>query len=355
MNIAVLLSGGVDSSVALCRLQDAGHRVTAFYLKIWLEDELSFLGECPWEEDLEFARAVCQMRNVPLEVVSFQQVYWQRVVAYTIEQVRLGRTPNPDMLCNQQVKFGAFLDAYGKDFDLVATGHYACVARAADGVHLYTAPDPVKDQTYFLAYLSSQQLAKAIFPLCGMTKEEVRTLAHAENLPNKDRKDSQGICFLGKIKFSDFVRFHVGEREGDLVEFETGYVLGRHKGFWFFTLGQRQGIGLSGGPWYVVAKDSEKNIVFVSRSYDQITTNREKFVVDGLNWFASCPEHQEVLEVKLRHGPKRQLAKVFYLSPDAVRVELLDGPDQGIAPGQFAVFYRDSECLGGGCIRESLA
>ncbi|HAU30578.1 MAG: tRNA-specific 2-thiouridylase MnmA [candidate division TM6 bacterium GW2011_GWF2_43_17] len=354
MNIAVLLSGGVDSSVALCKLQEAGHQITAFYLKIWLEDELSFLGSCPWEEDLLFARAVCAQRNVPLEVVSFQQVYWQRVVSYTIEQVRAGRTPNPDMLCNQQVKFGAFLDQYGEQFDRVATGHYACVKHQTVGAHLFSTPDLVKDQTYFLAYLSQQQLAKAIFPLCDMTKEQVRTAAQEFQLPNKDRKDSQGICFLGKIKFSDFIRAHVGEQEGPLVEFESGAVVGMHKGFWFFTLGQRQGIGLSGGPWYVVAKDPKANKVFISRSYYDLYKNRESFFVDGLNWFTQGPRDGEILEVKLRHGPHRYRAQVLFEDSGVLRVVLLDGSDQGIAPGQFAVFYRENECLGGGSIQERL-
>ncbi len=354
MNIAVLLSGGVDSSVALCRLQEAGHQVTAFYLKIWLEDELSFLGSCPWEEDLSHAQAVCAQRNVPLNIVSFQQVYWQRVVSYTVEQVRAGRTPNPDMLCNQQVKFGAFLDQYGEQFDRVATGHYACVVHQDDGAHLFSTPDLIKDQTYFLAYLSQRQLSKAIFPLCDMTKEAVREAAYEFQLPNKDRKDSQGICFLGKIKFSDFIRAHVGERPGELVEFETGRVVGMHKGFWFFTLGQRQGIGLSGGPWYVVAKDVALNRVFVSRAYYDLYHNRERFGVAGLNWFVRGPGEGEVLEVKLRHGPQRHKAQVFYEAEDVLRVQLCEGADQGIAPGQFAVFYRENECLGGGCIQERL-
>lgn len=352
MNVAVLLSGGVDSSVALCRLQEQGHTVTAFYLKIWLQDELSFLGECPWEEDLSYARAVCQQRNVPLQVVSFQQVYWERVVAYTIDQVRRGCTPNPDMLCNQQVKFGAFLDAYGKDFDGVATGHYACVEHRSDGAHLLTTPDLIKDQTYFLAYLSQDQLAKALFPLCGMTKQDVRDAAALYDLPNKDRKDSQGICFLGKIKFSDFIRHHVGEQEGALVEFETGKVLGAHKGFWFFTLGQRQGVGLSGGPWYVVAKDPNQNRVFISKSYYDSVKKRDHFFVQDARWFVSGPDDGEVLEVKLRHGPHRHVARVAHAENGCLEVWLVDGSDQGIAPGQFAVFYRDNECLGGGVIRE---
>ncbi len=354
MNIAMLLSGGVDSSVAMCRLQEAGHTVTAFYLKIWLEDELSFLGECPWEEDLYYARLVCEQRGVPLRVESFQKTYWDRVVSYTIAQVRAGFTPNPDMLCNQQVKFGAFLDAFGDKFDAVATGHYACVAHEPDGSHLYTTPDPIKDQTYFLAYLSQWQLSRALFPLCGLNKPEVRALAEQYALPNMQRKDSQGICFLGKIKFPDFIRAHIGEQEGELIESETGRVVGTHRGFWFFTIGQRQGIGLSGGPWYVVAKDSKHNRVLISKQYYDGRKARDTFLVTACNWFVSSPRNEEILEVKLRHGPQRHRAQVFTRLQGDLLVRLLGGADQGIAPGQFAVFYRGNECLGGGCIAEEL-
>lgn len=352
MKIAVLVSGGVDSAVALRLLKDQGHEVTAFYLKIWLEDELAYLGDCPWQEDLAYVRAVCDQAGVPLEVISLQEAYWSRVVSYTIAEIKAGRTPNPDVMCNKRVKFGAFFEAiadYPTSFDKIATGHYAYV-QEQDGVcTLHAAPDPIKDQTYFLSGLSQEQVAKLIFPLGKLQKTEVRSLAQQYDLANKDRKDSQGICFLGKIKFSDFVRHHVGDVQGELVEYETGKVLGLHNGFWYYTIGQRQGIGLSGGPWYVVAKDTAKNTVFISREYYSPEKDRTSFVMQDINWIAGKPSSLDNLQVKLRHGATRHACSVE-LREDATALVTLAERDQGIAAGQFAVLYDGDKCLGGGVI-----
>ena len=250
MKVAVLVSGGVDSSVALQLLKSQGYDVTAFYLKIWLEDELSYLGDCPWENDLSFVKQVCEQLDVPLEVVSLQKEYKDEVVAYTIAEVKAGRTPNPDILCNQRIKFGLFLDKIDPSFEKIASGHYAQVCVKDGIVELLQSPDPIKDQTYFLSHLSQQQLKRVMFPIGHMQKSELRALAHEFNLPNKDRKDSQGICFLGKFKFSDFIRHHLGMQTGKMIESETGTVMGNHDGFWFYTIGQRQGLGLR--RWSVV-------------------------------------------------------------------------------------------------------
>lgn len=350
MKIAMLLSGGVDSSVALALLKEQGHDITAFYLKIWLEDELSFLGSCPWEEDLSYARAVCEQLSVPLEVVPFQKDYHERVVSYTLNEVRAGRTPNPDMLCNREVKFGAFYERLGKDFDAIATGHYAQVAKDADGVaHLSTAPDQIKDQTYFLAMMTQQQLAHALFPIGHLEKSEVRTLAEKYDLPTAKRKDSQGICFLGKISFQDFIKHHLGTQVGDFVDQATGAVLGQHEGAYLYTIGQRKGMDLSGGPWYVCAKDAEKNIVYVAHGFAQHEQWRDTFHVEGLSWIAGTPVDGEQLRVKIRHGARFYGATVHALADDVWEVRI-DEKDQGITPGQFAVLYRDNECLGGGVI-----
>ena len=351
MKIAVLVSGGVDSSVALRLLHDQGHDITAFYLKIWLEDELAYLGDCPWEEDLEYVRAVCAQIDVPLEVMPLQRAYWDRVVSYTIAEIKAGRTPNPDIMCNLQVKFGAFYDAIGDRFEKIATGHYARVEERDGLFHLMCAPDAVKDQTYFLSQLTQQQLSKALFPIGHLAKPEVRALAQRFDLPNKDRKDSQGICFLGKLKFREFVEHHVGTNKGPLVEFETNKVVGQHDGFWFYTIGQRQGIGLSGGPWYVVAKDPVKNIIFISTKYHEEDKPRDQFNVAAVNWITGKEPNKSGLEVKMRHGPKKytcRLGKGTHGS-DVWTVHLNEH-DQGIAPGQFAVFYDGDECLGGGVI-----
>lgn len=349
MKIAVLVSGGVDSSVALALLKEQGHDVTAFYLKIWLEDELSYLGSCPWQEDLAYVQAVCNQLDVPLHVVSLQQEYHDTVARYTIEEIKNGRTPNPDVLCNQRIKFGFFLNHIDQSYEKIATGHYAQVTHTEQGPILHLSPDAIKDQTYFLSYLDKAQLSRALFPIGHLQKEEVRALAHHYNLPTKDRKDSQGICFLGKLKFSDFIKHHIGQKPGDLVEYETGKTLGTHKGFWFHTIGQRQGSGLAGGPWYVVKKDTEKNIVYVSRSYHAPDKQRNQFIATNCNWLSSSIDKPTVIEVKLRHGKNTHQALVEPYQHNSVRVTLTTN-DQGIAPGQFAVFYQNKVCLGAGII-----
>ncbi|MGE0010445.1 MAG: tRNA 2-thiouridine(34) synthase MnmA [Candidatus Babeliales bacterium] len=352
MNIAVLVSGGVDSSVALRLLKDSGHNVTAFYLKIWLEDELSYLGHCPWQEDLAFVRAVCEQAGVPLEVVSLQDAYWSRVVSYTIAEIKAGRTPNPDIMCNKRVKFGAFFEAIANHpikFDKIATGHYARVEEKDGRVTLHAAPDDIKDQTYFLSGLSQEQLKLLTFPLGNLNKSQVRELAQKYELPNKDRKDSQGICFLGKIKFADFVRHHMGDVPGDLVEYETGKVWGKHNGFWYYTIGQRQGIGLSHGPWYVVAKDTQKNIVYISAKYYSEEKERNNFEIVDINWLSGKPNSFDNLEIKLRHGANRHACVISVHNDNAALITLKER-DQGIAAGQFAVLYNGDQCLGGGII-----
>lgn len=350
MKIAVLVSGGVDSSVALRLLKEQGHELTAFYLKIWLEDELSFLGVCPWEDDLSYVRAVCEQADVPLEVVPFQKEYWERVVAYTIDEVKNGRTPNPDMLCNARIKFGAFYDFIGDRFEKIATGHYARVEEKDNVFFLKKTPDLIKDQTYFLSQLTQRQLSKALFPIGEYEKKDVRKLALKFELPNALRKDSQGICFLGKIPFDAFLKYHLGEKKGDLVEYETGKVLGEHAGFWYFTVGQRQGIGLSGGPWYVVKKEPETNTIFISHAEHKEAQSRDRFFAENLNWFSLKPKDGASLSVKLRHGPKEHLCTVRWRDEKSLEVSLTE-KDPGIAEGQFAVFYDGDVCLGGGTIK----
>ena len=270
MRIAVLTSGGVDSSVALATLAQAGHDVHAFYLKVWLEDELEHLGDCPWEEDLRYARAVAGQFGVPLTVIPLQRAYREGVVAYLLEELERGGTPSPDLFCNSRIKFGAFPDwvdaeVPGRRFERVATGHYARRVETADGVELHRAPDPVKDQTYFLSRIGARQLDRAMFPVGDLRKAEVRALAAGRGLAPRDRPDSQGICFLGNVRYRDFVAAHLGERAGPVVDEATGEQLGTHRGHWLFTIGQRRGLGLSGGPWYVSGKEPAANRVLVRR------------------------------------------------------------------------------------------
>lgn len=352
MKIAVLLSGGVDSSVALRLLMDEGHEVEAFYLKIWLEDDVSFLGDCPWEEDLSYVRAICEDLHVPLHILPLQREYYDNVVSYAVKELKAGRTPSPDLFCNKMIKFGVFYNAIDDSYDKVATGHYGKIIERDGGFYLSLAPDPVKDQTYFLAQLSKDQLKRALFPLGDLMKKEVRELAQKYNLPTKDRKDSQGICFLGKIKFRDFVNSYLGEETGEIRNEENEIVLGKHKGFWFYTIGQRTGLGLSGGPWYVSKKDIENNIIYVSHKEYTPETQRDSFTVGEFNWINNEPDKTE-LKLKLRHGPKLYncVIRPEYKNDIMVSAEVkLDQKDQGIAPGQFAVFYDNEICLGCGKI-----
>jgi tRNA U34 2-thiouridine synthase MnmA/TrmU len=395
MKIAVLLSGGVDSSVALHLVKQAGHRdITAFYLKIWLEDELSYLGNCPWEDDLKYARAVCEQAGIPLEIVSLQTEYQERIVAHSLEELRHGRTPSPDILCNQRIKFGLFFDKIDPSFDKIVTGHYAQIEerrhRLADatqdpealnaplhanhdrspitrppgtlspsdgerdgvrGASVYLlkrSPDPVKDQTYFLSSLNQEQLHRLWFPIGHLTKREVRKLAVEFELPNKDRKDSQGICFLGKIKYPEFIRFHLGEKTGDIIELETGRKLASHRGYWFHTVGQRKGLGLSGGPWYVVKKDVAANRVYVSHFEHYLNHAKNQFTVDPVHWIAGQPVLTS-LQTKLRHSPQLEDCQIRWLGEHRWEVTLRE-KDQGIASGQSAIFYDGDICLGGGVI-----
>ena len=348
MKIAVLVSGGVDSSVALRLLKEDGHELKAFYLKIWLQDEFSFLGECPWEEDLKYVRSVCEQINVPVEVIPLQTEYWDNVVSYTIDEIKEGRTPNPDIFCNSLIKFGQFFDKIDPSYEKVATGHYANVIQKENKFLLTTSPDPVKDQTYFLAYLNQEQVSRALFPIGNLQKKEVRNLAQKFDLPTSGRKDSQGICFLGQIKFKEFIKHHLGEFPGKIIDVDSGNVLGEHPGYYYYTIGQRSGLKLGGGPWFVVRKDVVKNIVYISKENKSVR-ERKNFSVGKINWISGHPTDKNNLKVKIRHGANYYNCKLNLKSELSGDVEL-DSSDDGIAAGQFAVFYDDNICLGGGVI-----
>ncbi|MFV2071643.1 MAG: tRNA 2-thiouridine(34) synthase MnmA [Thermoanaerobaculales bacterium] len=347
--IAVLCSGGVDSSVALVRLAEKGqHELTAFYLRIWLEDELAYLGHCPWEEDLAYVRDVCAVAGVPLEVISLQREYLDTVVAYAVEELREGHTPSPDVICNLKIKFGAFLDRIDEQYEWVASGHHARTTVRNGQTRLLRGADPRKDQTYFLCLLRQSQLTRCLFPIGHMNKAQVRAEAKRLTLPNADRPDSQGICFLGRVPFNDFVRHHLGERPGEIRETRTGKVLGEHRGTWFHTIGQRRGLGLAGGPWYVVEKNTEHDLVLVVHGDELDECARSRFCLPEPHWIAGPPQRNR-LEVRIRHGERLAACVVRFESDDSLTVDL-DEADPGVAPGQFAALYDGEECLGGGTI-----
>ena len=446
-NIAVLISGGVDSAVVVHQLCEQGYKPDLHYIKIGMEGEDS---SCSAEEDIELSQATARKYGLKLEVTDLQKEYWDRVVGYAIERVKQGLTPNPDVMCNRFIKFGAFEERIGKYYDLVATGHYATRVieseknevrsemsnrtpvratlaersgtrnvfdsqKEAQGekvssshfspltshrIWLGTAKDPVKDQTDFLAQLTYEQLSHTIFPIGHLLKEQVRDIAIKAGLPSARRKDSQGICFLGKINYNDFLRKFMGEKEGRVIDIETGKVVGTHRGYWFHTIGQRKGLGLGGGPWFVVKKNIKKNIIFVAHGWDTqlqyghdfrladmhfITENPWEFEEQG----ARCKEQEVCIRldehtanVSSLHSPLSTLHKenvsscslppapypqrehpisfkvrhVDHFMPGTITLDdegyhiHSDQPIQGIAPGQFGCIYDADHriCYGSG-------
>jgi tRNA-specific 2-thiouridylase len=350
MNIATLLSGGVDSSVVVHLLKESGYDPTLFYIKIGMDDDE--LLHCSSEEDIEMASLIARKYGCKLEIVDLHKDYWENVVSYTINKVKLGLTPNPDVMCNKLIKFGVFEERVGKEYDKTATGHYATTCEKNGKVYLATAKDPVKDQTDFLAQIDSLQVSKLMFPIGHLMKNEVREIALKAELPSAKRQDSQGICFLGKINYNDFIRRYLGEKEGPVVEFETGKILGKHNGYWFHTVGQRKGLGLSGGPWYVIKKDVEANIIYASKGFDVETQYGFEFFMQDFHFITDNPwkdnTHEINITFKIRHTPDFTHGKIVF-SPEGAHL-LSSQRLQGIAPGQFGVVY-DSEsgiCIGSG-------
>ena len=333
--IAVLLSGGVDSSVVVHEFAQLGLHPDCFYIKIGPEEQEEW--DCSSEEDLEMATAVSHKYGCRLEVVDCHREYWDQVTKYTMDKVKAGLTPNPDVMCNRIIKFGAFHEKRGHDYDLIATGHYAQTEMIDGKKWLTTSPDPVKDQTDFLAQIYDWQLQKAIFPIGHYVKDEVRQIAEREHLVNAKRKDSQGICFLGKINYTDYIKMYVGEQLGDVIELETGKLIGRHNGHWFYTIGQRKGLGFGGGPWFIVKKDIEKNILYVSHGYDPETAYKQDFPIHGFHSInGEMPSGQ--VTFKIRHTPEFHRATLEPLDDTCFMVHSED-MIHGVAPGQFCVIY----------------
>lgn len=344
--IAVLLSGGVDSSVVVYEMARMGLHPDCFYIKIGPEETEEW--DCTSEEDLEMATAVAAKYGCKLQVVDCHKEYWDGVTKYTMDKVRNGFTPNPDVMCNRLIKFGAFHEKMGHQYDLIATGHYARTEIIDGKKWLVTAPDPVKDQTDFLAQIYDWQLQKAIFPIGRYMKDEVRQIAEREHLVNAKRKDSQGICFLGKINYNEYIRRYLGENPGDVIELATGKFIGKHKGLWFHTIGQRKGMGFGGGPWFVVKKDQENNILYVAHGYDPQTAYKQDFPVHDFH-FLTEPELPEHITFKIRHTPEYHKATVEKTADGAYIIHSAE-QIHGVAPGQFCVVYDNDHhrCYGSG-------
>lgn len=363
MRIAVLISGGVDSAVVVDLLYRQGHELTLFYIQIGMDNDE---GSCSYEEDIEMCSLIASRYELPLKIVSLHQEYWDYVMSYAIDAVKKGLTPNPDMMCNKFIKFGFFEQRYGKDFDKTATGHYARVEKIDDRYFMATAVDKVKDQTDFLSAISYQQLSHIIFPLGSLEKEEVRQIAKEAKLPNAQRKDSQGICFLGKIDYRSFIKRKIGVSTGNVIDVASGKTIGTHEGHWLYTIGQRKGLGLGGGPWFIVKKDIETNTLYVSRGYDTPLQYKKDIYIEGIHWISGDPlqndfpldisiaEESGVPKVrigfKIRHTPEFTLGFLYKL--ENYWKIISDKDIQGVAAGQFATIYTSDfkYCLGSGMI-----
>lgn len=349
--VVVGMSGGVDSAVAAHLLKKQGFEVIGLFMHNWHETE----GDaCTSEEDYSDVKRVCMTLDIPYYSVDFADEYMDRVFMQFVEEYKKGRTPNPDVLCNREIKFGPFLQHAEKmNADFVATGHYAGVLRERGRTFLTLAKDQNKDQTYFLNQLSEKQLEKVLFPLKDLSKPEVREIARSIGISNADKKDSTGICFVGERKFREFLSHYIPMKEGKIMC--DGRVVGEHKGVYYYTLGQRKGLGIGGegdnGRWFVIGKDVVNNILYVSHG-DESELFSDVVECDEFNFINGKPDEDEFCCLaRFRHRQPLQKVRVR-LSGNGV-VILCEEKQRAIAAGQYAVLYRDGICLGGGVMERS--
>lgn len=354
-SIVVGLSGGVDSSVAAYLLLEQGYEIQALFMKNWEEDDEP--EYCSAEVDLKDASEVCEALNIPLYARNFSSEYWDNVFSYFLDEYRAGRTPNPDIICNKEIKFKIFLEhAMEMGADHIATGHYAKIKFERDFFRLYKAKDLNKDQTYFLYALNQAQLSRSWFPLGDLTKPEVREIAKKAGFSNFGKKDSTGICFIGERKFKDFLGKYLPAKPGEMKTPE-GDTIGQHDGLMYYTLGQRQGLGIggsstgSGEAWYVTGKDLNNNVLIVAQGHDHPMLYSDTLTAKNLHWIAEPPDMIPFqCHAKTRYRQQDQACTITLLEDDLCKVEF-HNPQRAITPGQSVVFYRDSECLGGGVIQ----
>lgn len=350
--VVIGMSGGVDSSVAALLLKEQGYHVIGIFMKNW--DEKDEFGVCTTTEDFEDVRSVCEKMDIPYYSVNFVKEYWDRVFTYFLEEYKKGRTPNPDVMCNKEIKFKAFLDyAIKIGADYVATGHYARVDLLEEKYRLLRGIDSNKDQTYFLCMLNQKQLSKTLFPIGHLTKNQVREIAIAHGLTTATKKDSTGICFIGEKNFKEFLGSYLPAQPGEIRDLSEE-ILGKHDGLMYYTIGQRKGLGIggkgSGEPWFVAHKDLKNNILYVVQGENHPALYSYGLLAKNFHWVSENPPASSfTCSAKFRYRQPDQLVRVHVKSKDTCEV-IFHKPQRAVTVGQFVVFYDREICLGGGVI-----
>ncbi|TDL55447.1 tRNA 2-thiouridine(34) synthase MnmA [Paenibacillus dendritiformis] len=349
--VVVGMSGGVDSSVTALLLKQQGYDVIGIFMKNW--DDTDEFGHCTAEDDAEDVRRVCEQIGIPYYTVNFERQYYDKVFAYFLEEYRRGRTPNPDVMCNREIKFGEFLQkALDLGADYVATGHYARVVREDGQAKLLRGIDRNKDQTYFLNALNQEQLARAMFPIGHLPKPEVRRIAEEAGLATAKKKDSTGVCFIGERNFKEFLSQYLPAQPGDMIDIRSGELKGRHDGLMYYTLGQRQGLGIGGSgtgePWFVAEKDVARNILYVVQG-DHPSLYSTGLRAAGVSWIAGGAPDKLHCTAKFRYRQPDQEVTVERIGDGTYEVTFA-AHQKAVTPGQAVVFYDGEVCLGGGTI-----
>ena len=352
-NIIVGMSGGVDSSVAALRLKQQGYNVEGLFMKNWIEEDDS---NCTASQDLIDTKAVCVKIGIRLHTINFADEYWDRVFTYFLEEYKAGRTPNPDVMCNKEIKFKAFLDyAMELGADYIATGHFTRVGNQNNQYQLLKGLDSNKDQSYFLYTLGQAQLSKSLFPVGELTKQEIRKIAQENGFINHAKKDSTGICFIGERNFKNFLSKYLPAKPGK-IETPEGTIIGKHDGLMYYTLGQRQGIGIGGlknvpeAPWYVLQKDLARNVLIVGQGHNHPLMLSNSLTANQLHWVSeTAPTSPLKCRAKTRYRQTDQACTLEKIENEIAHVHF-DEEQRAITPGQSVVFYQEDVCLGGGII-----